>query len=158
PISLDKGSQKTEKPYAIPIQRWIARAAGGTSQRLNPGPAMVRSLFKKDNAAMWRFLSGIKSCVKVYLGACILCYCTPNEKKRKENGALSDNLTADLQLDIIEHRQAGCLKWYQHKLALEKSKARRLKALKLRNQLQTDRTCRLQPLFPGDPGRQDDGG
>src|SRR4051812_21582479 len=41
---LDKGSQNTEKPYAIPIHKWIASAAGGTSQRLNPGPAMIRSL------------------------------------------------------------------------------------------------------------------
>src|SRR5258706_572828 len=28
----------------MPMERWMARAAGGTSQRLNPGPAMVRSL------------------------------------------------------------------------------------------------------------------
>src|SRR5690349_5462864 len=40
----DSGSQNTLKPYAIPIHRWIANAAGGTSHRLNPGPAMVRSL------------------------------------------------------------------------------------------------------------------
>src|SRR5262245_49133073 len=26
----------------MPMHRWIARAAGGTSQRLNPGPAMIR--------------------------------------------------------------------------------------------------------------------
>src|SRR5689334_18621342 len=31
---LDSGSQKTEKPYAIPMHRWIANAAGGTSHRL----------------------------------------------------------------------------------------------------------------------------
>jgi hypothetical protein len=37
------GSQKTEKPYDIPMHRWIASAAGGTNQRLNCGPAMVRS-------------------------------------------------------------------------------------------------------------------
>src|SRR3954451_8658119 len=27
----------------MPMQRWIARAAGGTNQRLNPGPATIRS-------------------------------------------------------------------------------------------------------------------
>ena len=26
------------------MQRWIASAAGGTSHRLNPGPAMIRCL------------------------------------------------------------------------------------------------------------------
>src|SRR3569833_423246 len=50
PIALDSGSQNTEKPYAIPIHRWMARAAGGTSQRLNAGPATVRSLVKKPGA------------------------------------------------------------------------------------------------------------
>src|SRR5579872_6708340 len=47
PMALDSGSQNTEKPYAIPIHRWMASAAGGTSQRLKPGPAMTRSLVKK---------------------------------------------------------------------------------------------------------------
>ena len=37
------GSQNTLKPYAMPMQRWIESAAGGTSQRLNAGPAMMRS-------------------------------------------------------------------------------------------------------------------
>src|ERR1700759_4421644 len=46
PMALDSGNQNTEKPYAMPIHRWIARAAGGTSQRLNSGPAIVRSLLK----------------------------------------------------------------------------------------------------------------
>src|SRR5476649_151963 len=27
----------------MPMQRWMAKAAGGTSQRLNPGCAMIRS-------------------------------------------------------------------------------------------------------------------
>ena len=43
------GSQNTENPYAMPIQRWMARAAGGTSQRLNPGRAMV--LARSSNPA-----------------------------------------------------------------------------------------------------------
>src|SRR6185436_17269774 len=43
PIARLSGSQKTLKPYAIPIERWIASAAGGTSQRLNPGGAMMCS-------------------------------------------------------------------------------------------------------------------
>jgi len=49
--SLDIGSQNTEKPYAMPMQRWIASAAGGTSQRLKRGPAMVRSLAKNPGLA-----------------------------------------------------------------------------------------------------------
>src|SRR5262245_35059093 len=43
-IACDSGSQNTEKPYAMPMQRCIQSAAGGTSQRLNPAPAMIRSL------------------------------------------------------------------------------------------------------------------
>src|SRR3954451_19634342 len=31
----------------MPIHRWMASAAGGTSQRLKAGPATVRSLVKK---------------------------------------------------------------------------------------------------------------
>src|SRR5215510_7831115 len=34
PIACDSGSQNTLKPYAMPMQRWIASAAGGTSHRL----------------------------------------------------------------------------------------------------------------------------
>ena len=44
PTARDSGSQNTLKPYAIPMHRWMHSAAGGTSQRLNPGPANVRSL------------------------------------------------------------------------------------------------------------------
>ena len=44
PIARLSGSQNTLKPYAIPIDRWMASAAGGTSQRLKPGGAMMRSL------------------------------------------------------------------------------------------------------------------
>src|SRR5579871_1174520 len=43
PTERDSGSQNTLKPYAIPMQRWMQRAAGGTSQRLNPAFAMMRS-------------------------------------------------------------------------------------------------------------------
>src|SRR5262249_27350199 len=46
PTALDSGSQNTENPYAMPMHRWIASAAGGTSQRLNAGPAMIRSLVR----------------------------------------------------------------------------------------------------------------
>jgi hypothetical protein len=42
-MSFVIGNQKTENPYAIPMHKWIANAAGGTSQRLNRGPATVRS-------------------------------------------------------------------------------------------------------------------
>src|SRR5262245_55949838 len=34
PSDLDSGSQNTEKPYAMPMHKWMASAAGGTSQRL----------------------------------------------------------------------------------------------------------------------------
>ena len=47
PMARLSGSQKTLKPYAIPMERWMARAAGGTSHRLNPGFAMMRSLESK---------------------------------------------------------------------------------------------------------------
>src|SRR5215468_5250775 len=33
PSECDNGSQKTEKPYAMPMHRWMQSAAGGTSQR-----------------------------------------------------------------------------------------------------------------------------
>ena len=47
PSALDKGNQKTENPYAMPMHKWMAKAAGGTSQRLKPSPAMMRSLERK---------------------------------------------------------------------------------------------------------------
>src|SRR5690349_4682093 len=37
PIAWLSGSQKTLNPYAMPMDRCTARAAGGTSHRLNPG-------------------------------------------------------------------------------------------------------------------------
>src|SRR5262245_27722604 len=43
PSERESGNQKTEKPYAMPMQRWMHRAAGGTSQRLKPGLATMRS-------------------------------------------------------------------------------------------------------------------
>src|SRR3954467_10677940 len=43
PSARDSGSQNTLKPYAMPMHRWIASAAGGTSQRVNPGLATMRS-------------------------------------------------------------------------------------------------------------------
>src|SRR5262249_43402184 len=50
PIAFESGSQKTENPYAMPMHKGIASAAGGTSQRLNPRPAMVRSLSRIPGA------------------------------------------------------------------------------------------------------------
>jgi hypothetical protein len=38
--------------YACPIQRWMARAAGGISHRLYPGFATVCSRSRNDSAAM----------------------------------------------------------------------------------------------------------
>jgi hypothetical protein len=34
PRAWVNGSQKTENPYAMPMQRWIASAQGGNNQRL----------------------------------------------------------------------------------------------------------------------------
>src|SRR5215831_15249136 len=34
PIALLSGNQNTLKPYAMPIDKWMASAAGGTNQRL----------------------------------------------------------------------------------------------------------------------------
>lgn len=48
PITLVSGPLNTENAYAWPIQRWTARAAGGTIQREKPGLATVASLEKKD--------------------------------------------------------------------------------------------------------------
>ena len=48
PIALDNGNQNTEKPYAIPIHKWIAKAVGGIYQRLNLRPAIVCRLSKKS--------------------------------------------------------------------------------------------------------------
>src|SRR5260370_32486984 len=51
PIARPSGSQKTLKPYAIPIDKWIASAAGGTSHRLNPGGAMMQSFASRCTSA-----------------------------------------------------------------------------------------------------------
>src|ERR1041384_8055147 len=42
-IARVSGSQNTLKPYAMPMHKWMASAAGGTSHRLNAGPATTRS-------------------------------------------------------------------------------------------------------------------
>jgi hypothetical protein len=42
-----RGFLKTLHEYAAPIDRCIASAAGGTSQRLHPGGATMRSRLKK---------------------------------------------------------------------------------------------------------------
>ncbi len=47
PMAFDSGSQNTENPYAMPMHRWIASAAGGTSHRLKRGPATIRSRERK---------------------------------------------------------------------------------------------------------------
>lgn len=47
-MSVVIGSLKTLNAYAWPIDRWIASAAGGTSQRLYCGPAIDRSRSKND--------------------------------------------------------------------------------------------------------------
>jgi hypothetical protein len=51
PISaLPSGFQNTLKPYAMPIDKCTAKAAGGTNQRLKLAPAVMFSLDK--NLAM----------------------------------------------------------------------------------------------------------
>src|SRR5579863_5960888 len=52
PIALCSGSQNTENPYAMPMHRWIARAHGGTSQRLKPGLAIRRCLSRRPGAVI----------------------------------------------------------------------------------------------------------
>src|SRR5580658_1526529 len=47
PTSFVIGRLNTLKAYACPMQRCTHRAAGGTIQRLKPGPAMVRLPSKK---------------------------------------------------------------------------------------------------------------
>ena len=59
PISFASGLLNTLNAYTCPTDRWIASAAGGTSQRLNPGPATVRSRSKNDAAIFVYFLSGL---------------------------------------------------------------------------------------------------
>jgi hypothetical protein len=49
PSALVSGNQNTEKPYAIPMHKWMHKAAGGTSQRLNPGRATMRSFARKSS-------------------------------------------------------------------------------------------------------------
>src|SRR5690606_30671938 len=60
--AFDSGSQNTLKPYAMPMHRWIASAAGGTSHRLNPGLAMMRSLASRPGCG-----PGAKSSTSVLL-------------------------------------------------------------------------------------------
>src|SRR5258705_6864269 len=43
PMALLSGSQNTLNPYAMPMHKWIASAAGGTVHRLNSFVAMIRS-------------------------------------------------------------------------------------------------------------------
>src|SRR5579864_5864713 len=50
PMAFDNGIQNTEKPYAMPMHRWIAKAHGGTSQRLYALPATVRSRSRRPGA------------------------------------------------------------------------------------------------------------
>ena len=48
-----RGFLKTLQEYAAPIDRWMDSAAGGTSQRLHPGDATIRSRLKKDAVTPW---------------------------------------------------------------------------------------------------------
>ena len=58
PIAWLSGMLKTLNAYACPIERWMARAAGGTSQRLKPGGATVLLRSRKESAAMRGDLHG----------------------------------------------------------------------------------------------------
>src|ERR1043165_1369271 len=46
----------------MPMHRWMASAAGGTSQRLKPGPAMVRSLASQETSASFGTYAGERAC------------------------------------------------------------------------------------------------
>ena len=52
PISRESGILKTENAYACPMQRWIASAAGGTRQRLNPGGATECERSRNESAGI----------------------------------------------------------------------------------------------------------
>ena len=47
PSAPSSGFLNTLQEGAAPIDRWIDRAAGGTSHRLHPGAATIRSRLKK---------------------------------------------------------------------------------------------------------------
>src|SRR5262245_6931585 len=51
PIARLSGSQNTLKPYAMPIDKCTASAAGGTSHRLNVGEATMRSFARTSAGA-----------------------------------------------------------------------------------------------------------
>src|SRR5215470_10975059 len=52
PMARESGNQNTLNPYAMPMQRWIAKAAGGTSQRLKCRPAMILSLASRPSSPL----------------------------------------------------------------------------------------------------------
>src|SRR5262245_10372844 len=51
-----RGFLKTLHEYAAPIDRCIDNAAGGTSQRLQPGGATIRSRLKNGAATLHSFV------------------------------------------------------------------------------------------------------
>ncbi|MHC5916774.1 MAG: hypothetical protein ACYTXE_38670, partial [Nostoc sp.] len=57
PISLVIGRLNTLNAYTCPMHKCIANAAGGISQRLNLGCAMVRSLSKTEVTIFFKFFS-----------------------------------------------------------------------------------------------------
>src|SRR5260370_24051960 len=57
----------------MPMQRWIASAAGGTSQRLNPGFATVLALSRSPAfVAPSKVVPVAVMCTPLFLGACSL--------------------------------------------------------------------------------------
>ena len=73
PSAFDSGNQNTLKPYAMPMQRWMHNAAGGTSQRLKPSEAIVRSLARSPVDAPADGLTLMSSVpLMVPSGACIV--------------------------------------------------------------------------------------
>src|ERR1700729_907558 len=49
PMSLVSGRLKVENAYACPMHKCTARAAGGTINRLKPGPATVLSRSRNED-------------------------------------------------------------------------------------------------------------
>ena len=62
PMSRDSGRLNTLNAYACPMERWIASAAGGTSQREKSGPALVCSLSRNAESRIESFLVDAMKC------------------------------------------------------------------------------------------------
>ena len=61
PMQLGQRQVEDAERVGLADARWIASAAGGTSQRLKPGGAMVRSLEKNDiRPLLWSLVRALR--------------------------------------------------------------------------------------------------